>query len=95
MDKMTNTTAPITLEDNECICHGNWRQLVKECTPLFGRQYIDNKGEIFYFVGLVWAEDDLYFEMYSKKTKRTVWLTCVGSIENQGYTLLPDQGDKA
>ncbi len=69
----------------KCICKGNWRLLVQECQDLFGKKFLDEKGDEYIFYGLVWAEDDLYYGMYREGNCRL--LSCVGSLETWGFRL--------
>jgi hypothetical protein len=72
-----------------CICKGNWKNLVHEYQPLFGKKFIDENKEIFTFEGLLWANDDFYFCMVD--TNHKIHLdTCVGSLETLGYKLYID-----
>ena len=68
-----------------CICKGNWRSIIHESEPFFGKTYIDEKGKSFVFAGVMHSDDDYYYVMWNKK--KTVFLSCVGSIESCGYTL--------
>lgn len=65
----------------DCICKGNWRKLVSECEPLFGKMYKGYDDQIYSFFGLVHAYDDYYYGMYNVKDKSIQLLSCVGSIE--------------
>ena len=77
-------------DDDGCICKGNWRLIIKEYSPLFGRRYLRDRDKVEYeFFGVVWEVDDLYYGMHSDDAKY-VFLSCVGDIENQGFTLLPE-----
>ncbi len=72
--------------DPECVCHGNWRALVRECAPLMDRRYVDKDGNVWNFFGLVHGEDDYYYGMW--REGHLSRLSCVGNIESFGYTLL-------
>ena len=76
--------------DNECICKGNWRLIVKESEPFFGRRYRNEKGHQYYFVGVLHAEDDYYYAMMRCTDSKLMMLSCVGSIETMGFTLIED-----
>jgi hypothetical protein len=69
-----------------CICFGNWREIVKEVGPLFGKHYRDPSGCLFDFFGLVHRGDDFYYGMSGISGLRL--LSCVGSIESYGFNLL-------
>jgi hypothetical protein len=73
--------------DNECICKGNWRNIVKDSEPLFDKIYLDRDGEECVFFGVIHGADDYYYGMWNIKTGRSSLLSCVGSIEGFGYTL--------
>lgn len=70
-----------------CICKGNWRLIMSEVEHLIGRQYRDKSGQEFYFYGLVHGDDDYYYGMCSETSKHRL-LSCVGSIEGHGFTLI-------
>jgi hypothetical protein len=72
--------------DPECICQGNWRQIVKECEPLLDRKFKDSKGRVFTFFGVVHGRDDYYYGMSGESG--TVLLSCVGDFEGHGFTPL-------
>jgi hypothetical protein len=71
----------------KCICKGNWRNIIKECEPLFDKIYLDRNGEECVFVGVLWGSDDFYYVMWNIKTGKSSLLSCVGSIEGHGYIL--------
>lgn len=71
--------------DIDCICHGNWRLIVNRHRHLLGKKYKETRtGDEFVFFGLVLADDDYYYGMSSQENGM-VLLTCVGSIEAQGF----------
>jgi hypothetical protein len=72
-----------------CICKGNWRTIIHESEPLFNRVYIDEKGKEFIFSGVMHSDDDYFYVLWSPK--KTMFLSCVGSIEGFGYTLRTDR----
>ncbi len=72
--------------DPDCICHGNWRSIVKEVNPLIDRRYVDEKGNVWNFFGVVHGGDDFYYGMWRKG--HMTLLSCVGSIEGHGFKLL-------
>lgn len=74
------------MSEEDCICLGNWRRLVKETENLLECKYRGNDGEIYNFFGLVWGKDDLYYGMYRKG--QLVLLSCVLAIESHGYKLI-------
>lgn len=73
-----------------CVCEGNWRLILHEYRPFFGRHYIGvegkDSGKEFVFIGLMDGEDDYYYVMWSKADGFRL-LTCVGSIEGNGYKI--------
>jgi len=75
------------MEDKDCICKGNWRQIIKESEPFFGKFYLDKEGEVYCFVGIMCASDDYYYCLISK-TGELKMLSCVGSIEDHSYKIL-------
>ena len=77
------------MSDDGCICKGNWRQIVKECTPLIGGSYRAKDGTKYVLFGIVHGDDDYYYGMASDEG-RNMLLSCVGSIEGYGFTLIVD-----
>src|SRR3990167_2480719 len=80
-----STEAPALGEDNECICNGNWREIVKKTEHLLDKRFRDNLGEEFTFFGIVHGSDDYYYGMRGKTMRL---LSCVGSIEGHGFELI-------
>ena len=76
-------------KDQDCICYGNWRAIVKDKEDLFDKRYLDENGEEYMFTGIVHASDDYYYLMMNRYGARL--LSCVGSIEGFGYTLIEDE----
>lgn len=74
------------MKNKNCICKGNWRAIVKESESFIGRKYQNNKGDKFTFFGLVHGGNDYYYGMFGNGKLNL--LSCVGSIEGHGYTLL-------
>ena len=63
----------------ECICEGNFRNIVNKNEHLFGETFIDRHGNEYTFYGIVWAEEDLYYGMYNDDNM--ILLSCVGDLE--------------
>lgn len=83
------TLDKVSIKDNNCICHGNWRNIVKNVDQLIGKHFLDHKGEEFKFFGIVHGDDDFYYGMHGKSG--LALLSCVGSIEGHGYVLVETQ----
>ena len=77
---------PLVGHDDGCICHGNWRAIMKEMEPLIGERYRDRNGNVLVFYGVVHGGDDYYYGMAGPTGHEL--LSCVGSIEGYGYELL-------
>jgi hypothetical protein len=75
---------------DECICKGNFRQIVTECESLIGTRFKDHFGESFILFGIVWGDDDFYYGMYDSVLGIRL-LSCVGSLEGHGYTVDGDE----
>lgn len=75
------------MTDKECICEGNWRRIIKEHEPLHRRVFMGPHGERFSFSGVMDGMDDYYYVMWSPKYGYRM-LSCVGSLEGHGYTLV-------
>ena len=65
-----------------CICKGNWRSIIHESEPLFGKRFRYKKGGTYTFAGVMHSEDDYYYVMWSEK--KTNFLSCVGNIVGWG-----------
>lgn len=65
--------------------HGMWWSIVADHAHLIGKQFRDErKGHRFMFFGLVHADDDYYYGMYSEKHGLRL-LSCVGDSETFGF----------
>lgn len=73
--------------NTKCICDGSWRAIVAEVLPLIGKKFRDCHGNEYLFFGIVYGDGDYYYGMYDKDN-RCVLLSCVGSLEEHGYTLV-------
>jgi hypothetical protein len=72
--------------DPDCVCHGNWRLIVKETQHLLGDEFECETGPHrgrWWFYGIVYGDDDFYYGM--TRNGRHVLLTCVGSLESAGF----------
>ncbi len=74
------------MPDTDCICQGNWRTLIAESAPLFGKKFVDINGLEYTFYGLVHSSEDYYFGMCDNEG-RSYLLSCVGTLEQHGYRL--------
>lgn len=66
----------------------NWKRLVEKYDPLIGRYYRDEDGAEYEFAGLLHGRDDFHFVMYLDG--RVELLTCVGTPEGMGFTLIEE-----
>ena len=69
-----------------CICQGNWRLIIKESEPLFGKKF-SSGDEDYKFIGVLHAEDDYYYVMMESNGLRYRFLSCVGAIADHGFNL--------
>lgn len=72
-----------------CVCKGNWREILKECDGLIGKDFVNAKAEKYVFFGLVHGDDDYYYGMWREGHLHL--LSCVGDITGHGYTLADSQ----
>jgi len=81
------------MSELKCVCEGNWRLILSEVQHLIDRKYTDHKGRVFTFYGLVHGSDDYYYGMFAADDKPhgCMLLSCVGSIEGHGYTLMEEE----
>lgn len=78
----------LSKEHDDCVCKGNWRSLVSEYRDLIGRQYKAHDGVVCTFFGLVDGVDDYYYGMVPVEGGQPRLLSCVGSPEGFGYSLI-------
>lgn len=69
---------------SECICKGNWRQIIKESEPLLENLFNDKDGAIHRFAGVMHCQDDYYYTMVSMAGEYKLY-SCVGSLEMFGF----------
>lgn len=81
------------VHDDGCICHGNWRKIIRDCEHLIGKRFVGHNGDEYLFFGVVHGDDDYYYGMHRKG--ELMLLSCVGSIEGYGFALAPgmEQGE--
>lgn len=70
------------MPDLQCICEGNWRKIIHDSAPLFGKKYKQRDVE-YIFCGVMHGDDDYYYCMWKDNDMRL--LSCVGSIEQHGF----------
>lgn len=74
--------------DKDCICYGNWRQIVKEVEPFFEKTFKQNGSERNYILmGVVNGKDDYYYLFFNTESKHYEQWSCVGSLEGYGLVL--------
>lgn len=67
--------------DPDCVCSGNWRQLVQKTRPIMNRRFFDPyTGKTYTFSGIVWAQDDFYYLMVPNDGGDCVQMSCVGDL---------------
>jgi hypothetical protein len=81
--RQLSTTLDKATHDEGCICHGNWRAIVKETAPLIGKRFRDQRGDVYSFFGVVHGDDDYYYGMFG--CGKLQLLSCVGSIAGHGF----------
>lgn len=88
------SVAELAARENErdCICKGNWRQIIKECEGLLGKKFRHRSGSISTLYGVVHADDDYYYGMSGDSGY--LLLSCVGDLEAHGYTLIDAAREK-
>jgi hypothetical protein len=88
LPKQESSTNSESQNDN-CICKGNWQNIIKDCGKYMGMYYTNEKGKKWRFEGVLHSSDDYYYVMTRKG--KTQLLSCVGDIEGYGFDLLPYQ----
>lgn len=78
---------------NKCICEGNWRLIVNETHHLLDREFVNRSGTKYVFFGIVYAADDYYYGMWNNEKHELHMLSCVGSFEGHGWTLVEKKSD--
>lgn len=71
------------------VTSNNWKLIVEYSDPLLNRKFRATDGKKYYFLGPLWADDDFYYTLYSKKHGLKL-LSCVGNIEGYGYKLISE-----
>lgn len=79
--------------DADCICKGNWRAIISAAQPLLDKRFKDGKGNEYIFYGVVHGSDDFYYGMIPVCDGKPILLSCVGSLEGHGFTVMSE--DKA
>ena len=69
--------------EKECICKGNWRKIIQDSLPLFGRKY-KRAGKEYIFLGVMRGEDDFYYCMFSNAHNIQLF-SCIDSIKQHGF----------
>lgn len=83
--EMRDKLAAVKAERDGCICSGNWRKIIAEAEPLFGRRFDREDGAKNHrLIGVMHGDDDYYYVMsYGPGT--FLLLSCVGDLETHGY----------
>lgn len=77
--------AEVMGERDGCICSGNWRRIIAEAEPLFGRRFDRIDGvKNHKLIGVMHSNDDYYYVM-STGGGRVELLSCVGDLDIHGY----------
>lgn len=74
--------------DPECICEGNWRNIFREVSHLFGKKFIHSEYGEYILQGLMVGEDDYYYVLGSLEGQPTYYGSCVGDLETHGFELV-------
>lgn len=85
---MQSAQAETDHHDKGCICRGNWRSIVAESEPFLDKRFKDSQGDIYVFYGVVHAREDYYYGLFPVGEGGPRLLSCVGSLETHGYTLV-------
>lgn len=80
----------MTDDNPECVCEGNWRKIVNEYAPYIGKKFVRD-GEDYVFSGLLWGDDDYYYNMWNINAQAPILCSCVGSLEMFGFELEENQ----
>jgi len=72
----------------DCICEGNWRDIIKESEPLMGKVFLDEAGKRWIFQGVLWAEDDFYYLFSTDMCGKHKYVTCCVTFEQAGMRLM-------
>jgi hypothetical protein len=75
----------MSLENKECICEGNFREIIKDTEPLFDKEFVDSNDNTFILSGILYASEDFYYCMWSSSGCQ--YLSCLLKIEDYGFTL--------
>jgi hypothetical protein len=61
--------------------------LEKTYNNLLERYFLNIKGSVFQFVGIVNNDDGFYYELLDISTKKKELHCCLGSLKDAGFTL--------
>jgi hypothetical protein len=75
------------MENNECICEGNWRNIIKDCEHLIREIFIDENDDAFRLIGVLHGHDDYYYAMIELETGQLQLYSCVLNLHGYGFTL--------
>jgi len=70
--------------DNECICKGDWRDIIKKIDKDIDSIY-KKDDDLYTFFGLVHGSDDYYYGMFKHSDGKLMLLSCIGNIEVFGF----------
>lgn len=65
----------------------NLENIVAGYSSLIGRKYVSEDNEIFTFLGILYAEEDIYYVMSHDDSNRQTWISCVMDLDSCGYSL--------
>lgn len=65
----------------------NLQNIIAGYSDLIGRKYVDEKDETFTFVGILYAEEDIYYVLSHDDSSKQTWVSCVIDLSGAGYTL--------
>ena len=74
------------MNEEGCICQGNWRSLVKQYDPFIDKEFV-MEGKKYYFFGLVHGSDDYYFAMSNEESHVSLY-SCACNLEAYGFVLI-------
>ncbi len=79
------------MEDNlqtiVSVMEDNLQTIIAGYADLIGRAYTNDENEGFTFIGILYAEEDIYYVMSHKDSTKQTWVSCTIDLSTAGYSL--------
>jgi hypothetical protein len=65
----------------------NLQTIITGYADLIGRAYTNDESEVFTFIGILYAEEDIYYVMSHNDSTKQTWVSCTIDLSTAGYSL--------